>query len=216
MTIENRTAVWKIITILCCLISIGAVAFFGVDMKTPVVVPVVGHKIFMREIKLLHPSPDSIAEMKEFVDTHSAVTAVNLAAASFQQNVRSTAFYYSKIDEINKAWAADPTGQPLFTSDVFQNTRVMRLINGEFLCYRTKETAVGRLHPTLNKYSVVTCSVSIPPGYGDFIGWINIHVNEMPSAAQLNKMRTEARKMAYDIYMRDVLKKSQTHEGGSN
>ncbi|WP_407307867.1 hypothetical protein [Acinetobacter sp.] len=216
-TFSDHTNIWKIVMIAALFVSIGMLLVFAFQQKTPIIEPVPGHKIFMREMKDLNPSLESQNELKQFVNDHDTIIGVNITAASFQHNTRTNVFFFSKIDEINKTSANGPSVIPLFNANAHQNERVVRLINGEFICYLTRDTAFGQLHPVLLTHSPIMCSISIPPGFGDFVGWINIHLSEVPTPIQLQTMRKFTEELSSSIYTRDVLKKSgDGHEGGSN
>ena len=215
--IEDYTNTWKLVTILATLICLSALAVFAFQQRAPIVEALTGQKVFLSNLKSPIASEESQEELQKFVNAHSLVVGINIGRADFEYNTRESTYDFSKVPEINNAWKRSAgVSTVLFGDDIQNNERVVKLINGQFVCARTSEITTAKRHPALARYSKATCSVAIPPGYGDFVGWINIYLYESPTFSQMEALQSIAEDLARDIYERDILKRPRKNQGSAN
>jgi hypothetical protein len=215
--IVDRTELWKLATIIATLIGIIAVGVFAFQQRTPIIQSLTSKKIFLRNEDTAPPSSKSAEQLQEFMDKHDRIVAIDVVRVNFEKNERQTTWESTKMPEIESTWrVTEGVKFPMFTDNTVANGRIVSMINGQFVCTQTKETLSGRLHPIITQFSPTACTVPIPPGYGDFVGWINIYLNEQPTFAQLKTLEQLAEKVARDIYERDILKNSFKRQGMQN
>lgn len=214
--IVDHTSMWKLMSIFASLLAIVALAVFTFQQRHFIVNSITGHRLEIKERPRGDLSKESQKKLQEFVDEHSTVVAVNYAQANFQDNTREYFFHYSRVKDIDDAWNTT-AGQktPLFTGSAKLNSRVVQMINGQFVCLQTKDSIPGQVHPIMNVYAPITCSVAIPPGYGNFTGWINIYLSKPLSFRQMEALENVAEEMAREIYNRDIAKFTD-NEGKTN
>jgi len=216
--VSDYTNVWKLTTILATLVAVLAVAVYAFQQRTPIIEALTGHKLFMNPAVSKNPYPgkETGTELMKFVDTHDGVLGISVAKVDFELNTRITTWRYFKEPTVEKSWQTTQ-GKPLelFSGDTVSNARVVSLINGQFTCSPTNETTAGKVHPVMLNFSATTCSIAIPPGYGDFIGWINFYLTTTPTFNQLESLEKQATVISRTMYERDIMKKSFTN-GGSN
>lgn len=217
VTKVDRTVLWKIITIFSMLITIMAIAAYAFHQRTPIVESITSKKVFSRKDPAGPPSTESAQELQDFVNKHDRVMGIDVVRVNFTNNVRVTTFQASKEEAVNAVWGGEK-GQtfPLFTENTIANGRVVSMINGQFVCSPTGESLSGRLFPTINEKSATTCTAAIPPGFGDFIGWVNIYLYEQPTFAQMQTLKNLAEKLTRDMYERDILKGKGNLKGTVN
>ena len=212
--VVDRTNLWKVVTIISSLVGILAVGVFSFQQRTPIIEAITGHKL--RTVVAGKLSNETKKDLEDFVKSHSLVVGVNFAQANFQENTREYGYNYSKVDDINAAWKATlGIKSPLFTDNPALNARVVNMINGQIVCSPTKDTTPAVVHPVLIAYSKVTCSIAIPPGYGDFVGWLNIFLSDTPTFRQMESLERVAGELTRGIYERDVAK-FQNRAGRTN
>ena len=207
--IVDHTNTWKLLAIISSLIAMVALGTFSFQKRQPIIEAIAGNKLFMKPVSgFTDPSWDTKKELTKFVDRNSLVVGVNVGRANFTANTRQSVFHYTKVEEVNKV--LDKTNElpfPLFTDDSYHNSRLVQLINGQFICGPTKDSLAYTNHPIINSYAKSVCTVAVPPGFGDFVGWVNIFLSEEPTYQQMESLRTVAEEMARDIYERDVVRR---------
>lgn len=202
--VVDHTNLWKLITIMASLLAVIALGIFGYQQRTPILESLVGHKLKSSIVPM--PSEITRNELEAFVKNHPTVVGVNIGKANFVENYREFTYFFFKNNDVNDSWETTPANQvPLFGDDTTANARIVALINGQFVCTNTEVTVAARLHTILNKYSKTTCSVAIPPGYGDFSGWINIFLTVEPTFQQMEALRKDAEALSKSMYERDII-----------
>ncbi len=63
--------------------------------------------------------------------------------------------------------------------------------------------------PRSHEVVATVCSISIPPFYGRFSGYLNIYLTKKPSPDELTLIRQVARDLSLRIYENDVDKTSK-------
>ena len=203
----------KLATLLFMLIAIAAGSKYAWDHRKPLFTHFTGQKIVVDASRIPIPSPATKTQLTQFADSSPMIMGVNVIRVDFQQNTRATTFRYFKEPAVEEAWLAylatikAPT--PLFGDEEGNNQRLVALINGQFSCVRTLDTTAGRVIPTINQHSLATCMAPIPPGYGDFVGFINIFLRSQPTGAEIQELNGLTNQIAKDFYERDIVKSTQ-------
>jgi hypothetical protein len=205
----DRLQFWKLITIVFTLISIVALGIFGFQQRQPIALQIVGKRVNLDSGRMPAPSDASISELQDFTEAGGNIMGINVIRVDFRMNTRNTTFRHFKEPAVTAAWEKFLETQqvaPLFGSNEQTNQRLINLINGQFLCVNTTNTVAAQLIPEVASHSQTTCMAPIPPGYGDFVGFINVFLRKAPSVQEITELEESTRKLAIDIYERDVVK----------
>jgi hypothetical protein len=105
--------------------------------------------------------------------------------------------------------------QAVFDYDPKNTQQMVGVLNNEFVCAQFQDTSYQRYFPELGKRMPVICSIAIPPFYGRFVGILTLGLNTIPTKQELDGIRIEASRLAVEIYLRDVVKKTGTSKQSS-
>lgn len=169
-------------------------------------------KISVDASRVPNPSPATKMQLTQFANSKNDIMGVNIIRVDFAQNTRSSTFRYYKEQAVSDEWnefLKSGRQSALFGDNESANQRLVALINGQFSCTRTIETEAGRFIPAVNQFSLATCMAPIPPGYGDFVGFINIFLRSQPTGSEIQELETITNQIARDMYERDVVKSTQ-------
>lgn len=161
---------------------------------------------------------DLSKETTDYVDvtvgkSKELIAGVQILSVDFRKNTRYTS-YFAISDEVLRISYKNfvdnkvaPT--PLFTDNESNNQRVINLINGEFVCRPLGDTMAGVLFKGSDKSVNTMCSISIPPYYGRFSGYMNIFLKRAPTEADIIFVRQVGRDVSLRIYEYDIDKSSR-------
>lgn len=142
------------------------------------------------------------------VKMRDLVSGVQVVNVNFKKNTRNTAYFTSSNAILKKSYeqfmATKIADTPLFTDVESNNQRIIDLINGEFVCYDYKSTPAAKIFPAAAEVIPTICSISIPPYYGRFSGYMNIYLSRKPTPDDVSFVRQLARDMSLHIYEYDV------------
>lgn len=140
------------------------------------------------------------------------VAGIHIVSVDFKKNSRIITHSYITDDNLRISFKnfldnkIAPT--PLFTENESNNQRVINLINGEFVCVPFQESLAGILFKGSTTVTTV-CSISIPPYYGRFSGYMNVYLKKMPTDHDIITIRQIARDISLRIYETDINKSLQ-------
>lgn len=210
---KGHTTLLKAATILFLLIAIGAFAKYGWTHRKPIFTEMLtSNKINLDVGRVSTPSQATRTQLNQFADAYPWILGINLIKVDFRLNTRSTTYRYYKEDAVTEGWnefLSSGRVAPLFGNNEAGNQRLINLINGQFSCVKTLDTVAGQLIPVINQFSLATCMAPIPPGYGDFVGFINVFLREQPTGQQISLIEKMTTEMSKDIYERDIVKSSK-------
>lgn len=136
------------------------------------------------------------------------IGGIQVVNVNFKKNTRSTSYLVSSDADLKKSYenfvAKKISDTPLFTDLETNNQRIIDLINGEFVCYDFKNTPAIRIFPEASNSISTVCSISIPPYYGRFSGYMNIYLTRKPTIDDNGIIRQIARDLSLHIYEYDV------------
>jgi hypothetical protein len=136
------------------------------------------------------------------------IAGFQVISVNFKKNSRVQTYFYGNdpilkkdVDVYVEHKIADNT---MFTDSEINNQRLVNLINGDFVCYDFKDTPGVKFY--LNSVKVVTtvCSISIPPYYGRFSGYLNMYLLRKPNADDLTLIKQLERDISLKIYETDI------------
>lgn len=137
-----------------------------------------------------------------------AIAGVQIVSVDFKKNSRVTSYFSISDENLKKEYAKfvenRVTATPLFTANEKNNQRMIDLINGEFSCSPFRDTIAQSLMPKLSETISSICSISIPPYYGRFSGYMNVYLYKEPTVADMSFTRQLIRDLSLKIYETDI------------
>lgn len=145
------------------------------------------------------------------VTKHPLIKSINVLTADIHLNRRTIVYRFSEDPAANEAFdkliaERGPT-QPIFTADEGNNSQMVAVINGEFVCQAYKDTINAKLAPTLAASTPVLCRISLPPYYGDFSGYVAVSLVKAPTPEEEQELEQTIKLLATDMFFRDVVKR---------
>jgi hypothetical protein len=122
-------------------------------------------------------------ELDNAVKTDKNIIAIQIVTVNFPRNVRMETFVSIESPTLqemyNRFIHSKTVDTPLFTEDKENNQRVLRLINGEFVCSPFNQTLAYRYAPQAERLVTSVCALGVPPfHYGEFSGIMAIYLNK--------------------------------------
>ena len=136
------------------------------------------------------------------------VAGIQVVSVNFKKNSRAQTYFFGNDavlkKDIDTYMANKIADNPMFTDSESNNQRVVNLINGDFVCYDFKDTPGAKLYPDAAKDVTTVCSISIPPYYGRFSGYLNMYLLRKPNLDDLILIKQLERDIALRIYETDI------------
>ncbi len=148
------------------------------------------------------------AKIDETVHRVPIVLGLHVVEVNFTKNERFTA--YLKMDDVDlangyKEYLDHKIANPMvFTTNEHMNNRIVRLINGEFVCLPMNETIAVAFGAAAQKNVGLICSVSIPPVYGKFRGYLTAYVKKDYRDTDLAQIKIMLQMLSNEIYENDL------------
>ncbi len=185
---ENRTTIYNSLRVTV-----------RVETQNPLVLNLTGGSVFVLD--------DTVGKMKYLI---GGLQVVNV---DFKKNIRSTSYFAFSDINLKTSFANFQASRiaevPLFTDTELNNQRVIDLINGEFICSDFKDTQDMKYFPRAADSITTVCSISIPPYYGRFSGYMNIYLIKKPTIDEISIIRQISRDISLKIYEKDVDKSAK-------
>lgn len=168
----------------------------------------VGAKVETNAPLIMTLSSGSLNRIDEAVHSSRLIGGMQVVNVNFKKNTTSTAYFSFNNDAIKVAYSNyignKSYDSPLFTNSEATNQRIIDLINGDFGCIQFKDSQQYKEFPAASPDIVKVCSISIPPYYGRFSGYMNIYLTREPSSEELSGIKMVAREISLKIYETDV------------
>lgn len=156
--------------------------------------------------------PETRRKIENFVKAEEHVIGFSVLTADLRLNRRTSIFFYG-FDDGKESPPQQPNSPfnrlPLFSSSEENNRQVVKLINGEFFCAPYSTSLLSITSPNLNPNARTLCRASLPPYYGNFVGFITVFLKNEPSVEEQVRLKSSIESMATEIYFRDVLNTSR-------
>lgn len=160
--------------------------------------------------KFLNISIRSKNDLVTFMKKEEAVIGVGTVSISLATNRRTSTFFQSENAGFQAAWEKNQSTRvrlpEVFSNKPYFNTRITKIINGNFECRKTADTLIATQYPA-HDFAPIVCSISVPPGFddsGDFVGYINFFLNGEPTDSEKARLAKEAVLLSSQIYRRDI------------
>lgn len=145
---------------------------------------------FVRNIELSRHNVEKI----DSIVLKENIIGVQVIKINLQDNTRR--IVYSKysdpqITKLHRSFVENSVTieVPVFTKDEINNSRIIRIINNEFVCTPFKETMSYKYAPEASEKVSAVCALSVPPSYGKFLGIIGIFFVKEPSVEEKDATR---------------------------
>lgn len=143
-------------------------------------------------------------EIDDIVKKNDHIVAIQIVTINFQKNIRTET--YVSIDsvvlqEIYNHYVNNKVIEtPLFDENKVNNTRIVQLINGEFVCIPYKDTIAYKYAPDGENVVSTVCAIGIPPTYGEFTGIFTIYLKDKPTKDLTEQLFLLSREISTKIY----------------
>lgn len=143
-------------------------------------------------------------EIDDAVTKSDNILAIQIVTISFQTNIRTETYLSTDSPAIKAIYNEFINNRviktPLFDSDKINNLRIIRLINGEFVCVPYREATAYKYAPKGENYISSVCAIAIPPSYGEFSGILTIYLKSVPDKNFTEQLFIVARDISFRIY----------------
>jgi hypothetical protein len=138
------------------------------------------------------------------------VGAVQVTEVNLKKN-RKTIKFWSAKDPVFKDSTAKTLSellpQALFDQDRKNNEQMISVLNNQFMCSHTEDTAFHRVLPEMQKKLPFICRLAVPPYVGEFAGFITIALTRQPNQSELEALKIELTRISIELYLRDISKR---------
>lgn len=144
--------------------------------------------------------------LKKFVDELPIISSLIILNVDIRHNQRIPIYWYSSDTIIQRTLNANYADRivriPAFSSNEKNNAEIVSMLNGEFTCNRNAEI-INIIASAADKFTYL-CSMSLPPYYGQFSGYMIITLKTLPDRSTLDLIKLEMTTVATDVYLRDI------------
>lgn len=156
------------------------------------------------KVAVLVISPVIKDQIDGIVKKDQHILAMSIVTINFQKNIRTET--YMSIDNVPLQAIYDrfmnnkvvPTA--LFDDNKVNNNRIIRLINGEFVCVPYREATAYKYAPDGEQFVSTVCAIGIPPSYGEFSGILTVYLKDKPDKALTEQLFLLSRDISLRIY----------------
>lgn len=160
-------------------------------------------KISTKQVDFLNRT--TVSRLNSIIMETDAILGMHIATVDFKSNTRTVVYGKFNNEELEKMYINFSDRNidskiPLFNDDEINNTRIISLINGEFSCYKYKDSIAARLAPEGIHIVDTTCSLGIPPFYGRFSGIVTVYLRNDPTSVEKDQIRTFLKGISEMVY----------------
>lgn len=143
----------------------------------------------------------------------TSVRMVILSDVDLKKNRRIARYYFVEDPNIKLSPLALQTlalPLPVFDYDPKNTEQMIAILSNDFRCDKYEDTVYNRFAPELATEFPKVCRLAVPPFVGTFVGFITVGIGPNVSDIELETIRLEVSRIAVEIYMNDVTKKTGT------
>lgn len=182
------------------------------ENRQPMVTSMLANKPGSTDFVLEHISDKSQAIIHKYIDGDYNIAAFQVVGTDFMKLTKSSAFFTAKSREFQRDFEmfqeTKVANSPLMVvNDEATNSRIIAIMNQQFVCVPLTPTLLRQL-PNSPKYAKQICSLSVPPRYGDMVGYLTLWMRDEMNPEDAEYYRNLARFLANEIYKRDISPRS--------
>lgn len=166
-----------VIAIIAIMLVLGWLARGIIFEKNP-------HPNFSK-VSVLKISPAVKTEIDDIVKKSDPIIGIQIVTINFQKNIRSETYMSvdsPAVQEIYNRFVNNKVVETaLFDENKVNNNRIIRLINGEFVCVPYRDATAYKYAPDAEAFISTVCAIGIPPSYGEFSGILTIYLKDKPN-----------------------------------
>lgn len=154
---------------------------------------------------------ESKSQLTSLVANNGIVGMVVITDVDLRKNRRSTKFFYIEdpVFRLNaSAQISKLLPTAIFDFDAKNTEQMVAMLNNEFKCVPTADTINARFFSEHVKDYPVTCRIAVPPFFGELAGYMTVLLRKGPSEQEYDSLKLELNRLAIEIYLRDIVKKS--------
>jgi hypothetical protein len=152
-------------------------------------------------------SDNTIREINIQASKSPIVIGVSVTTVNFQKNSKYIIFlqaYTSDLENSFSKYNILNLELPAFTQNTIQNSRIVDLINGDFVCDDYTQLGLASEMPESAEIITTVCSTGIPPYYGKFVGAVNVYLKRKPTSEEFDQLRVLAKNLSTTVYDREL------------
>ncbi len=152
-------------------------------------------------------------EIDDIVKKQDIILGIQVVTINFQKNIRTETLMSMDSPALQAIYNRFVNNKvvetALFDESKVNNNRIIRLINGEFVCVPYREATAYKYAPDAESLVSTVCAIGIPPSYGEFSGIITIYLKDKPNKDLTEQLFLLSRTLSIKIYEENKLDDSK-------
>ncbi len=152
-------------------------------------------------------------EIDDVVKKQDIILGIQVVTINFQKNIRTETLMSMDSPALQAIYNRFVNNKvvetALFDESKVNNNRIIRLINGEFVCVPFREATAYKYAPDAESLVSTVCAIGIPPSYGEFSGIITIYLKDKPNKDLTEQLFLLSRTLSIKIYEENKLDDSK-------
>lgn len=208
------TLTFRTVSLVALLIAVGLVLFALYENRTQIVTKFTQPKATISESQAAPPAWILSEGSKQSLISLAKATNVGMIVLSdvdLKKNRRNVRYYYIDDPTVKlepPVLQALALPLPVFDYDAKNTEQMIAVLSNDFRCDKYQDTVYFRFAPELADKFPTICRLAVPPFVGTFVGFITVGVTGEVGNTNLETIRLEVSRIAVEIYMNDVTKKS--------
>jgi hypothetical protein len=132
------------------------------------------------------------------------IVAIQVLTLNFEKNIRISTYIDIETDVLSKMYKSYLKSRvydvPVFTNDKDTDTRMLSLLDGQFVCVPYSSSIAYKYVPEAEPYIKTACAMAIPPSTIDTLGLFVIYLKTELSISEGLILDNFSRDMATKIY----------------
>lgn len=211
------TLTFRSVALVALLTAIGLVLFAFYENRTEIVDRFTTRKPVATAPIAINPTKWVLSEASKqsliALANATNVKMVLLSDVDLRKNRRIVRYYYIEDQSLKLgplALQALSLPLPVFDYDPKNTEQMTAVLSNDFRCDPFVDTVYNKFAPELADQFPTVCRIAVPPFVGTFVGFITVGIAPGVSSTELETIRLEVSRIAVEIYMNDVAKKTTT------
>lgn len=150
-------------------------------------------------------SNQSLLKIQDLVKNNNSIVGVVVIAADLRLNLKTVVAYEGYDKNNNQIVSSDSLRHlAFFNKSVDNNRQMVHMLDGDFFCLPFEHSQLKYVLFNTNSSATYVCSVSLPPYYGNFSGFISVLLNAYPDLNLQLDLKNRIDILSTEIYLRDI------------